>query len=152
MSEQATAPHFSIEKIFLSDLSFESPLAPQIFTKAFQSTMDLQVKVDPTRLGEHHWQVALRLTITVRVEDQAAFLVEVEQSGLFAIANFAEADMGHLLNSYCPSLLFPYARETVANLSLKGGFPPLELQPLNFDTLYAQQLQAGSEQANTATA
>ena len=149
MSEQ-NAPHFSIEKIFLSDLSFESPQAPQIFTKAFQSSMDLQVKVDPIRLGDHHWQVALRLTITVKVEDQAAFLIEVEQSGLFAIANFADADMDHLLNSYCPNLLFPYARETVANLSLKGGFPPLELQPLNFDALYAQQ-QASAQQ-ETATA
>jgi preprotein translocase subunit SecB len=101
--------------------------------------MDLQVKVDPRRLGDHHWQVALRLTITVKVAEQTAFLVEVEQSGLFAVANFADNELEHLLNSYCPSLLFPYARETVAMLSLKGGFPPLELQPLNFDALYAQQ-------------
>lgn len=149
MSEQA-APHFSIEKIFLSDLSFESPQAPQIFTQQFQSSMDLQVKVDPTRLGDHHWQVALRLTITVKVADQVAFLIEVEQSGLFAIANFADADMGHLLNSYCPNLLFPYARETVANLSLKGGFPPLELQALNFDALYAQQQQAAQSETTVA--
>jgi preprotein translocase subunit SecB len=150
MSEQQNASHFSIEKIFLSDLSFESPQSPQIFTKAFQSTMDLQVKVDPMRVGEHHWQVALRLTITVRVEDQAAFLIEVEQSGLFAIANFADADMEHLLNSYCPNLLFPYARETVAMLSLKGGFPPLELQPLNFDALYAQQQASVDNEAVAA--
>lgn len=148
MSEQ-NAPHFSIEKIFLSDLSFESPQAPQIFSQAFQSTMDLQVKVDPKQLGEHHWQVALRLTVTVKLEDQIAFLVEVEQSGLFAVANFAESEMAHLLNSYCPGLLFPYAREAIASVSLKGGFPPLELQPLNFDALFAQQQQAAAE---TATA
>lgn len=146
MSEQATA-HFSIEKIYLRDLSFESPQSPQIFAQPFQSSMDLQVKVDPQQVGEEHWQVALRLTVTVRIEETVAFLVEVEQAGLFVIRDFPEADMAHLLNSYCPTILFPYAREVVANVSLKGGFPPLELQPLNFDALFAQQLQAASEQA-----
>jgi preprotein translocase subunit SecB len=141
MSEQAT-PHFAVEKIYLRDASFESPMSPQVFTMPFNSTLDLQVKVDPEQLGEHHWQVSLRLTATVRLEDQTAFLVEVEQAGLFAIANFAPEDMAGLLNSYCPTILFPYARETIASLSLKGGFPPLELQPLNFDALHAQQQAA----------
>lgn len=141
MSEQA-APHFSVEKIYLRDLSFESPMSPQVFTQPFNSSLDLQVKVDPEQLGEHHWQVSLRLTATVRLEEQTAFLIEVEQAGLFVIANFAPENMAGLLNSYCPTILFPYARETIASLSLKGGFPPLELQPLNFDALHAQQAVA----------
>jgi preprotein translocase subunit SecB len=138
MSEQA-APHFAIEKIYLRDLSFESPMSPQVFTQPFNSSLDLQVKVEPQQLGDHHWQVSLRITATVRLGEETAFLVEVEQAGLFAIANFAQEDMAGLLNSYCPTILFPYARETMANVSLKGGFPPLELQPLNFEALHAQQ-------------
>ncbi len=138
MSEQA-APHFAIEKIYLRDLSFESPMSPQVFTQPFNSSLDLQVNVEPQQLGEHHWQVSLRITATVRLGEETAFLVEVEQAGLFVIANFAPEDMAGLLNSYCPTILFPYARETMASVSLKGGFPPLELQPLNFEALHAQQ-------------
>ena len=143
MSE-AAAPHFAIEKIYLRDVSFESPQSPQVFTKPFNSTLDLQVKVEPEQVGEHHWQVVLRLTATVRLEDEVAFLAEVEQAGLFAMANFTDSDMPSLLNAYCPTLLFPYARETIATLSLKGGFPPLELQPLNFDALHQQQAQVAA--------
>lgn len=138
MSEQAS-PHFAIEKIYLRDLSFESPASPQIFTLPFNSNLDLQMSVEPQQVGEHHWQVALRLTATVKVEDQIAFLVEVEQAGLFVIANFSDSEMTGLLHHYCPSLLFPYARETISSLSLKGGFPPLELQPISFEALHAQQ-------------
>lgn len=141
MSEQQQ-PQFAIEKIYLKDLSFESPMAPQVFTQAFQTSLDLQVKVEPEQVGEQHYQVALRLTATVRLGEQTAFLVEVEQAGLFAAIGFDADNLANLLNTYCPTLLFPYARETIANLSLKGGFPPLELQPINFDALYAQQLQA----------
>jgi preprotein translocase subunit SecB len=140
MSESANAPHFAIEKIYLKDVSFESPMAPRVFTMPFDSSLDLQVKVEPEQVGEHLWQVALCITATVRLGEQVAFLVEVEQAGLFVMANFEPEAVANLLNSYCPTLLFPYARETIANLSLKAGFPPLELQPLNFEALHAEQL------------
>ncbi len=145
MSEQANAPHFVIEKIYLKDVSFESPMAPRVFTMPFVSSLDLQVKVDPEQVGENHWQVTLRITATVRLADQVAFLAEVEQAGLFAMANFEAEAINSLLNSYCPTLLFPYARETIANLSLKAGFPPLELQPINFEALHHEQM--ANEQA-----
>lgn len=140
MSEQANAPHFVIEKIYLKDASFESPMAPHVFTMPFDSSLDLQVNVDPEQVGEHHWQVTLRITATVRLADQIAFLAEVEQAGLFAMAHFEGEAISSLLNSYCPILLFPYARETIANLSLKAGFPPLELQPINFEALHQEQI------------
>jgi preprotein translocase subunit SecB len=140
MSEQATTPHFAIEKIYLKDVSFESPMAPRVFTMPFDSSLDLQVKVEPEQVGDHHWQVTLRITATVRLADQVAFLAEVEQAGLFAMANFEAEAINSLLNSYCPTLLFPYARETIANLSLKAGFPPLELQPINFEALHNEQM------------
>jgi preprotein translocase subunit SecB len=140
MSEQANAPHFAIEKIYLKDASFESPMAPQVFTMPFDSSLDLQVKVEPEQVGEQHWQVTLRITATVRLGEQVAFLAEVEQAGLFAMANFEAEAINSLINSYCPTLLFPYARETIANLSLKAGFPPLELQPINFEALHNEQM------------
>ncbi len=140
MSEQANAPHFAIEKIYLKDASFESPMAPQVFTMPFDSSLDLQVNVEPLQVGDHHWQVTLRITATVRLGEQVAFLAEVEQAGLFAMANFEAEAINSLINSYCPTLLFPYARETIANLSLKAGFPPLELQPINFEALHQEQL------------
>ncbi len=140
MSEEALAPHFAIEKMYLRDLSFESPLAPKVFTLPFDSTLDLQVKVEHDQVGEHHWHVSLRVTATVRIAEGVAFLAEAEQAGLFAIANFPQADMQGLLHSYCPTLLFPYLRETIASLSIKAGFPPLELQPLNFDQLHQEQM------------
>lgn len=142
MSEQAAAPHFAIEKIYLRDLSFESPMSPRVFTLPFDSTLDLQVKVESEQLGDYHWQVSLRLTATTRLADGIAFLAEVEQAGLFAMANFPSEEMDGLLNRYCPTLLFPYARETIASLSVKAGFPPLELQPINFDQLHQEQLAA----------
>lgn len=145
MSEQANAPHFAIEKIYLKDASFESPMAPQVFTMPFDSSLDLQVNVEPLQVGDHHWQVTLRITATVRLGEQVAFLAEVEQAGLFAMANFEAEAINSLINSYCPTLLFPYARETIANLSLKAGFPPLELQPINFEALHQEQL--ANEQA-----
>ncbi len=140
MSEQANAPHFAIEKIYLKDASFESPMAPQVFTMPFDSSLDLQVNVEPLQVGDHHWQVTLRITATVRLGEQVAFLAEVEQAGLFAMANFEAEAINSLINSYCPTLLFPYARETIANLSLKAGFPPLELQPINFEALHNEQM------------
>ena len=115
-------------------------MAPRVFTMPFDSSLDLQVKVDPEQVGDHHWQVTLRITATVRLADQVAFLAEVEQAGLFAMANFEAEAINSLLNSYCPTLLFPYARETIANLSLKAGFPPLELQPINFEALHNEQM------------
>lgn len=142
MSEQTNAPHLSIEKIYIKDVSFESPQAPQIFTKPFNSSLAVQVAVEPEQVGEFHWQVSLRITATVSVDEQVAFLAEVEQAGLFAIANFPEEDLSHLLHRYCPTLLFPYVRETIAGLSMKAGFPPLELQPINFDVLHQQSQQA----------
>lgn len=140
MSEQVNAPHFAIEKIYLKDVSFESPMAPRVFTMPFDSSLDLQVNVEPEQVGEHHWQVTLRVTATVKLAEQVAFLAEVEQSGLFVVAHFEAEAMSGLLNSYCPTLLFPYARETIAHLSLKAGFPPLELQPINFEVLHHEQM------------
>lgn len=152
MSEQQqdNAPHFAIEKIYVKDISFESPQAPQVFTKPFNSNLGIQVAVESQKVGEYHWEVSLRVTATVKLEEEVAFLAEVDQAGLFVIANFAEEELPSLLNRYCPTLLFPYLRETMSSLSAKAGFPPLELQPINFDALHYEQKVAEEEKTNEA--
>jgi preprotein translocase subunit SecB len=138
---------FIIERIYVKDISFESPNSPQIFTVEWQPDTNLQLTTQTTDMGEDHYEVVLQLTVTVKGnDDKVAFLVEVNQAGMFMIKGYPEEQLHHLLASYCPSNLFPYAREVVANLVSKGSFPEMHLSPINFDALYAQRLQ--EEQAN----
>lgn len=140
-------PQFIIERIYVKDISFESPNSPHIFMTEWKPDTNLQLTTQSTDLGEDHYEVSLQLTVTVKVEDgKTAFLVEVNQAGTFLIKGYPPEQLNHLLASYCPSNLFPYAREVVANLVSKGSFPEMHLSPINFDALYAQRLQ--EEQAN----
>jgi preprotein translocase subunit SecB len=155
MSEEAqqqetTQTTFDIQKIYLKDVSFESPNAPATFQIQWKPETSLQVGAQHTKLGEDVYEVVLNLTATVKVEEQTAFLIEIQQSGIFTLAGFEEGAMGHLLGAYCPNLLFPYAREAISDLTTKGGFPPLLLAPINFDALYAQnQQQSAAAQTET---
>ncbi len=140
-TEEAAQTNFDIQKIYLKDVSFESPNAPAIFQIQWKPDTNLQVGAQHTTLGEDVYEVVLNLTATVKVEEQTAFLIEVQQAGIFTLAGFEEGALGHLLGAYCPNLLFPYAREAISDLTTKGGFPPLLLAPINFDALYAQNQQ-----------
>ena len=142
---------FIIERIYVKDISFESPNSPHIFMVEWKPDTNLQLTTQSTDLGEDHYEVSLQLTVTVKGEDgKTAFLVEVNQAGTFLIKGYPPEQLNHLLASYCPSNLFPYAREVVANLVSKGSFPEMHLSPINFDALYAQRLQ--EEQANAEAA
>lgn len=149
MSEEAQneAPqtNFEIQKLYLKDVSFESPNAPSIFQIQWNPETNLQVGAQHTKLGDDVYEVVLNLTATAKVEEQTAFLIEVQQAGIFTLSGFEEGAMGHLLGAYCPNILFPYAREAISDLTTKGGFPPLLLAPINFDALYAQNLQQAEE-------
>ncbi len=146
MTEQAQQ-QFAIQKIYVRDVSFESPNAPAVFTGEWQPevNLDLNTQADPLEEGVFH--VDLALTVTVKNQDKTAFLVEVHQCGIFNISGFDDQQMGHMLGSYCPNILFPYAREAISDLVTKGGFPPLLLAPVNFDALYAQHLAQQQQQA-----
>ena len=139
--------HFSIQKIYTKDLSFETPDSPKIFTEKWEPSVDFNLGSHVDTLDNSLYEVALSVTITVKCGDKIAYLVEVNQAGIFALSGFNDQEMGPMLGSFCPNILFPYAREAVSDLVAKGGFPQLLLAPVNFDALYAQHLQQAQQQA-----
>jgi preprotein translocase subunit SecB len=150
-SSPDAAQRFEIQRVYLKDVSFEAPNAPAVFSAQWKPETNVQLATELVRLEEDIYEVALGITVTAKLDSSTAYLVEVKQAGLFAIKGFAVAQSRQLLGSYCPSLLFPFAREAIADLITKGGFPQLLLAPINFDALYAQQLQQ-QEQAGDSDA
>ncbi len=137
---------FEIQKIFVKDISFESPNSPDIFREKWQPKTDIHMTAQNVKISDELYEVTLNVTVTSAQNDRTAFLVEIKQSGVFLINNFPEDQLGHLLGSYCPHTLFPFAREAISDIVTKGGFPPLLLSPVNFDALYQQQLAKLQEQ------
>ena len=139
--EKAPQTHFSIQKIYIKDVSFESPDTPKAFSfTKWEPKIDLNLNNTHTVIDENLYEAVLTITATVKHQDKSAFLVEVQQAGIFAVAGFNENDTRYLLGSQCMNILFPYARETVSDLTTRGGFPPLLLSPVNFDALYQQHM------------
>ncbi len=138
---KAAGPQFSVQRIYLKDASLEAPGTPGIFTSAWKPEINLDLNTRTRTLGENHFEVVLTLTVTAKNEGNSAFLIEIQQAGIFQIAGLADAELNHTLGAFCPNILFPYARESVDNLAIKASFPALMLAPVNFDALYAQQLQ-----------
>lgn len=137
--------HFSIQKIYVKDVSFESPAAPEVFNfKQWEPKIELNINNAHTRLNGQIYETVLTVTATAKQEDKMAFLIEVQQAGIFAIKGFSAKDLGYLIGSQCMNILLPYAREAVSDLTTRGGFPPLILAPVNFDALYQQHLQQQS--------
>jgi len=151
-TQQGSHQQFAIQKLYLKDVSFESPSSPAMFTKDWQPEVNLDMNTNTQTLSEGVYNVVLSLTATVKNAEQTAFLVEVQQAGIFTVNGFAENEMGHMLGSFCPNILFPYAREAISDLVTKGGFPPLLLAPVNFDALYAQHLAQQQRQADKTEA
>ena len=141
---------FIIERIFLKDASFESPNSPAIFTEEWEPDTNLQLNTEVTPISDDHYEVVLLITVTVKSNENTAFLVEVAQAGVFKITGYDTDQLNHLLASYCPSNLYPYAREAIASMISKGSFPEMHLSPINFDALYAQRLQDEAAQAEAA--
>ena len=139
--EQSNEPHFSIEKIYLKDVSFESPAAPAVFTDEWNPEINMDLNSHGQPIDKNIYEVELSLTVTAKNKDKTAFLVEIKQCGIFSIANMDEENLNGMLGSFCPNILFPYAREAISDLVTKGGFPQLLLAPVNFDAIYAQHIQ-----------
>jgi len=142
---------FAIQRLYLKDLSFEAPNTPQVFVGEWKPESNIELNTSATPLGEENYEVVVSITVTTKVGEKTAYLVEVQQAGIFTLTGFSDADREAMLGSYCPNVLFPYVREVVSNLVAKGSFPQLVLQPINFDALYAQHLekrqQEGAEPA-----
>lgn len=141
-TNEQTEAHFSIEKIYLKDVSFESPSAPAVFTEDWTPDINMDLNSQGHAIDENVFEVELSITVTAKNKDKTAFLVEIKQCGIFAISGMDEANLNGMLGSFCPNILFPYAREAVSDLVTKGGFPQLLLSPVNFDAIYAQHMQS----------
>ncbi len=138
---QAPGPEFTIQRIYVKDLSFETPNTPQNFRETWQPAVNVELNVATEKLEGTVFEVKLSITANVTTNEKAAFLAEVHQAGIFNINGFNEAQLQRMLGSYCPTVLFPYAREAISDLVGRGGFPPLYLAPINFEALFEQQLQ-----------
>ena len=143
-------PEFSILRIYLKDVSFETPNSPEVFTQEFKPEINLQLNTAIKMIEEGLHEVVLNITVTAKQGEKTGFLVEVQQAGLFTVKGFDEAQKGAMLGAYCPNTLFPYAREAVSELVTKGGFPPLLLAPVNFDAMYAERAAERAQQAASA--
>lgn len=141
MSDANQQPEFAIQKIYTKDLSFEAPNTPQIFQDEWKPELNLNLQTAAKDLGDGVYEVVLTSTVTVQCDKKTAFIVEVQEAGIFTIKNFPQEQMGPVQGSVCPSILFPYAREVISDVVVRGGFPQLCLAPINFDALYAQQLE-----------
>jgi preprotein translocase subunit SecB len=148
--ENSGQPQIMIQRVYLKDLSFESPNSPQSFTAEWKPEVSVDLNSQARQLNETSFEVVLRITITAKAEDKTVYLTEVQQAGLFHIANVPQESMSQVLGAFCPNILFPYAREAVDSLVQRGSFPALMLAPVNFDALFAQNMAQKAAQAATS--
>lgn len=142
MSEQTTNEMtFQIQRVYTKDISFEAPNAPQVFQKEWEPEVKLDLDTASSQLADGVYEVVLRVTVTASVDEETAFLCEVQQAGIFTISGIDGNQMAHCLGAYCPNILFPYARECITSLVSRGTFPQLNLAPVNFDALFMNYLQ-----------
>lgn len=145
MSEQAqqdqnNTPAFSIEKIYVKDLSLEVPNAPQCFLMREDAGISLQMQTSGEGIGDGVFNVVLTLTVTAKIGEKTQFLVEVAQAGIFQIRNVPDEEVEPIIAVACPNILFPYARESISDAVIRAGFPPVLLAPVNFESLYRERL------------
>jgi len=139
--EDIAAAQFQIQKLYVKDISFELPNAPEIFQEQGQADVKMSLAQRVEDLGENLHEVVLTVTVTASLGEKTAYLAEVAQAGIFLISGFNEQAKHAVMNTMCPNTLFPYARHSISGMVAEGGFPPLTLQPVNFEQLYAQRMQ-----------
>jgi len=138
---QEQQPVFTIEKIYVKDLSLEVPNAPQVFLERDTPKVDIQIGTRASTLDDGHYEVVLTVTATAKLGDKTVFLIETHQAGVFQVRNLPRESIEPVLGVTCPNILFPYARETVSDAIVRAGFPPFLLAPVNFEALYQQRMQ-----------
>ncbi|RMG31100.1 MAG: protein-export chaperone SecB [Gammaproteobacteria bacterium] len=138
---QAGERQFVIQKIYTKDVSFETPHSPEVFRMEWRPEVNLNLTSETKQLDPVTYEVVLSVTVTAKLGEKTAYLCEVLEAGIFTLAGFPEEEIKPMLGAYCPNTIYPFAREVIADLVQKGGFPPLFLAPINFDALYAQQIQ-----------
>lgn len=141
VKDNNNAPQFDIQRIYVKDISFESPNTPQTFLEEWKPEVSLNLETKSNRLENDLHEVVLSITATVTSNKKTAFLIEIQQAGVFMVRHFPQDQLHQMLGSFCPNILFPYAREVVSDIVVRGGFPQLILAPVNFDALYAQHME-----------
>jgi len=144
--QAAAERQFLLQQLYVKDLSFEAPNAPTIFaSETGEPDVQLNLKNSHSRLDDNRFEVVLHINVHAKLNERSVFMVEIDQAGVFYVNGYADDEVRRLLGIFCPNTLFPYAREAVSSIVSKGGFPPLVLQPINFDALYAQAEQKEAE-------
>jgi preprotein translocase subunit SecB len=146
-NENQNQPQFALQRIYVKDLSFESPNSPLVFQEQWKPQVNLDLNTAHNKLSDNQYEVVLFLTVTAKVGEKVAYIVEIQQAGVFLVAGIEGAQLGQMLGAYCPNILFPYAREAIDATVNRGSFPALMLAPVNFDAIYAQALKRKQEEA-----
>ncbi|HEY9034944.1 MAG TPA: protein-export chaperone SecB [Pseudomonadales bacterium] len=141
MSEQTQEPQFAIQRVYLKDVSFETPAGIEAFTRKWEPRIQLDVNTKTEKVADNSFEVVLSVTLTATQDDKPLLLIEVHQGGIFACKGMGDAQLRQVLSTRAPEVLFPYLRETVDALAVRGSFPPFMLAPINFDALFQQALQ-----------
>lgn len=144
--QQPQGAQFQIQRVYTKDISFETPNSPAIFQKEWKPEIKLDLDTRTAELNPNLYEVVLAVTVTATIGEETAFLCEVQQAGIFSIGEMPEQNKAHTLGSFCPNMLFPYAREAISNLVNRGTFPPLNLAPVNFDAIFAAYLQKRAQE------
>lgn len=158
MTDQAQAPaadpsqqpSLQIEKLYVKDLSLEVPNAPQVFTQQMQPEVEVQITTAAKQFAEGYFEVTVSATVTARAAEHTLFLAEAAQAGIFSLRNVPPEQLDALLGIACPQILFPYLREAISDLVVRGGFPPVLLSPVSFEALYMQRMQQQAGQQRGA--
>jgi preprotein translocase subunit SecB len=145
MSEEKTQPLFQIQRIYLKDLSLEQPNSPAIFLEQQAPTIEVAVDVAAQPLTEGVYESTVTVTVTAKVKDKIAFLVEAKQAGIFEVRHIPENQLSPLLGIACPNIVYPYLRSNIADAITRAGFPPVHLSEINFEMFYQQRVQAEAE-------
>jgi preprotein translocase subunit SecB len=139
-------PSFQIEKVYVKDLSLEIPNAPQVFVQQAQPQLEVQLHTEGNAFAEGYYEVSVSATVTAKAGERTLFLAEAVQAGIFSVRNVPQQELDALLGIGCPTILFPYLRETISDLITRGGFPPVLLAPVSFEALYVQRMQQAQQQ------
>lgn len=151
MSGQEQAPAFSIQRVYLKGMSLEMPNAPAIFLESQQPSVEVAVDVSSLTIVEGIHETAVTVTLTTRVGDKVAFLIETTQAGIFEIRNVPDEQLSGLISVVCPQMVYPYLRAIVSDVCTRAGFPPILLTEVNFQAMFEAQQQAAAEQAGSAS-
>ena len=153
MSDVENQPFFNIQRVYLKDMSLEQPNSPAIFLEQDMPSVEVEVDVKAERLAETVFEIVVSGTVTAKVKDKVAFLIEAKQAGIFDISNITDEQLDPLVGIACPTILFPYLRSNIADAITRAGFPPIHLAEINFQALYEQRLaQLQQQQAAEASA